>query len=76
VVPATFGFDKALYNLKLGKDLTRAGWDKDLCIALLRPSVTSKMAMSYIYMQTPDGLMRPWQMSQADLLAEDWEIQE
>ncbi len=34
----------------------------------------SKMTLPYIYMSTVGGDLVPWLVSQADMLAEDWEL--
>ncbi len=66
-------FSNALYRLKEGKRVTRAGWNgKSMWLELQTPDVNSKMKLPYIYMSTAQGSLVPWLASQTDLLAEDW----
>ena len=82
-----FDFGLALNALKLGKKVTRSGWNgKGLTLMLQVPDENSKMTLPYIYMQysaTPASETAPinhlnarvpWLASQTDVLADDWEI--
>ena len=40
------------------------------------PDAHSKMTEPYVYMRTAQGGLIPWLCSQADLLANDWEVAE
>lgn len=68
-------FGDAIEKLKAGDYLTRPGWNgKNMWLGLQRPDANSKMSLPYIYMCTADGDLVPWLASQADMLAEDWEV--
>lgn len=65
----------ALNQLRLGKKVTRTGWNgKGMSLELQVPDEHSKMSLPYIFMNTADGERVPWLASQTDLLAEDWEV--
>lgn len=58
----------------IGRRFARAGWNgKGMFIALQAPDSNSKMSLEYIYMKTADGHFVPWQASQTDMLADDWD---
>lgn len=66
-------FGGALYALKRGYAVQRAGWNgKDMWLKLQRPDAGSKMTLPYIFMRTAQGDLVPWLASQTDMLAEDW----
>jgi hypothetical protein len=80
-------FGVALYRLKQGAKVARAGWNgKGLHLELQRPDEYSKMTLPYIFIQYPAikasetapenhlNARVPWLPSQTDLLAEDWMI--
>lgn len=68
-------FGQALEAIKDWDKVRRAGWyGKGMWIALWSPPPYEKMQQPYIYMSPADGKLIPWLASQADLLAEDWEI--
>lgn len=72
MVPSDFGY--ALNCLKVGKKVTRTGWNgKGMWLALQVPDAGSKMTLPYIYMSTAHGALVPWLASQTDILATDWE---
>lgn len=72
MVPSDFGY--ALNCLKVGKKVTRPGWNgKGMWLALQTPDAGSKMTLPYIYMSTAQGALVPWLASQTDILATDWE---
>lgn len=65
----------AVGALKDGKRVARAGWNgKNMYLELQVPDKFSKMTEPYVFMKTAPGGLIPWLCSQADLLAEDWEI--
>ena len=77
-------FGLALEELKNGNKVRRKGWNGiGIFIELQRPTETSKMTHPYIFIDTtglqtsnefaPRDLV-PWLASQADMLAEDWEL--
>lgn len=70
-------FGSAITALKLGKQVSRHGWNgKGMWLALQVPDAHSKMQRPYIYMSTVDEQLVPWVASQTDILADDWEISE
>jgi len=57
-----------------GRRVRREGWNgKGMWIALQEPDENSKMTLPYVFMMTTQGELVPWQCSQSDLLATDWE---
>ena len=76
-------FSAALSWAKLGKRITRTGWNgKGMWVQLQKPDSHSKMTLPYLYLSYPSegpfrpGAKVPWLASQTDLLAEDWTIAE
>jgi len=68
-------FGDAIDHLKDGSIVCREGWNgKGMYIELQRPDKHSKMTKPYIFMRTVQGDLIPWLASQADVLAEDWEL--
>ena len=66
-------FGDAIWGLKDGERLARAGWNgKGMWIQAQFPDANSKMTLPYIYMKTADGSLVPWLASQTDMLATDW----
>ena len=81
-------FGDALHYLKLGKKVTRAGWNgKGMFLFLvpgskfnvsrppllgIYPEGTEINYRAHIDMRTVDGQIVPWVCSQSDALAEDW----
>lgn len=64
----------AVKQLHNGSKVARAGWNgKGMWLALQIPDAHSKMGHPYVYLKGADGKMIPWNCSQADLLATDWE---
>ena len=43
-------------------------------MALQSPDGLSKMRRPYLYMSHADGVLGPWNATQSDMLAEDWEV--
>lgn len=55
--------------------VTRRDWNGEgQWIGLQWPDEHSKMRRPYFYISPEDGGLVPWVISQADLLATDWEI--
>ena len=85
-------FGDALENLKLGKKVSREGWNgKGMFLFLvygsefnvsrppllgIYPEGTLIKYCSHVDMKTVDGSIVPWLCSQSDMLAEDWNIVE
>lgn len=79
-------FGQALIELSNGKRVARAGWNgKNMFLLYIDPyhndqfQVIEKPGMvgtlvSYIALKTVDNKLVPWNASQADALATDWEI--
>lgn len=83
-------FGWALGMLKSGQRVYRSGWNgKDMFIFLvpgstfevnrapllgIYPEGTQIQYHAHIDMKTAQGYVVPWLASQADLLAEDWEL--
>ena len=79
-------FGQALEQLKLGKMVTRNGWNgeemfiykvtKKLPFPPLEESIMWKEdafeSSEFIIMKTADKKLVPWLASQTDILAEDW----
>lgn len=75
-------FGKAIEALKVGKKVSRKGWNgKGIFIELQNPDEKSKMSHPYIFIDTtglqtdnPDAPKNrvPWLASQTDMLSEDW----
>jgi hypothetical protein len=66
---------QAVRRLKSGDKIARTGWNgKNMYVELQEPDEDSKMTLPYVFMFTSKGDLVPWQCSQADLLADDWEI--
>jgi hypothetical protein len=68
-------FGQAIEAMKTGAKVTREGWNgKGMWLALQVPDQHSKMQQPYIYMCPVGGKLVPWLASQADMLADDWQI--
>ena len=68
-------FGQAIEAMKSGSKVARDGWNgKGMWIALQVPDQHSKMQQPYIYMCPVGGKLVPWLASQADMLANDWQI--
>lgn len=66
---------EAVAALDAGHRVMRPGWNgKGMYLALQEPDENSKMTEPYVYMRTAQGGLIPWLCSQADLLADDWEV--
>ncbi len=77
----------AINLLEEGKKLSRIGWGtKGAYIQLQSPDENSKMTRPYVYITIPAGNSEqfgengekenriPWNFSQTDLFAKDWQI--
>lgn len=83
-------FSSALSLLKIGKKVSRSGWNGKGMFIFLVPGSTftvNRPPLSDIYpegtqvsyhahvdMKTADGQIVPWLCSQTDMLADDWDI--
>lgn len=83
-------FSDALYHLKNGARLRRAGWNgKGMFVYLvpgstfevnrapllgILPEGTKVNYLPHLDMKTADGDFVPWLASQTDILANDWEV--
>lgn len=83
-------FSEALYKIKNGNLVSRAGWNGKNMFVFLVAGSTFKVSRApllgifeegteinyhaHIDMRTADGKIVPWLASQSDLLAEDWEL--
>jgi len=75
---------KAVQAMHEGARVARPGWNgKGMWVALRKPQARTTIARQdheqvmttpFVYMKTSDGHFIPWLCSQADLLADDWEI--
>ena len=87
MTPRELDFGEALYFLKRGKKLTRAGWNgKGMWIEIQFPAEHSEMTRPYLVHVAPRGTTNhygndtkefnrvPWLPSNTDILAEDWEV--
>jgi hypothetical protein len=77
-------FGAALEQLKAGQRVTRAGWNKGTWLALVEPDANDVSSFGaspwilapWVAMKTADDKVVPWSVSQADVLADDWEVVE
>lgn len=68
-------FGQALTLVKQNHRVSRTGWNgKGMWIAIQRPGTGSPMTRPFIFIKGASGELIPWLPSQADLLAEDWEV--
>lgn len=83
-------FGEALGLIKAGKCLARHGWNGKAMFVFLvpgssftvnrppllgiYPAETPIRYHAHIDMRAADGVITPWQPSQADMLSEDWEV--
>jgi len=69
------GIGWAVKELQHGSKVRRAGWNgKGQWLALMVPDDLAVMTAPYVYIHNAQGLNVPWNASQGDLLALDWEI--
>lgn len=67
----------AIIAMERAERVRRRGWNgSGLWLGLQRPDSHSKMGEPYVYIRTVHGTLIPWTCSQADLLADDYEIVE
>lgn len=72
-------FGKAIEELKNGKKVAREGWNgKGMWLVLVIPTIETEYPVQpVICMKTADNKLQPgWLASQADILADDWNIVE
>lgn len=68
-------FSDALQEIRLGKKVTRPGWNgRGMHVALQEPDPESMNTLPYIYIITASRDRVPWTVSQTDLLASDWVV--
>lgn len=68
-------FSSALSAVKVGHSIQREGWNgKGLKVKAQFPDENSKMNLSYLYIEYPDGKKCPWLASQTDIMSDDWSI--
>lgn len=75
---AGMDFGKALAALKNGDKVARPGWNGKGMHVCLQPERMDggEVFAAHLVMRTPAGVLVPWVTSQADVLAEDWQIKE
>jgi hypothetical protein len=67
-------FSEALELLKMGKKVTRIGWNGEgQFIEMQKVTDLSKMTKPYLFIHTVQGDLVPWLASQTDLLSNDWQ---
>ena len=87
-IKGTFGFERALAELKLGQKVAREGWNGKGMFLFLVPGSTFQVNRppllgiypegteinyhAHIDIKAVDGRIIPWVCSQKDMLAEDW----
>ncbi len=68
-------FGWAIRSMKMGKKVTRDGWNgKGMYLGLQIPDSGSMNTLPYIYMITVTGDRVPWLASQTDMLSSDWSL--
>lgn len=68
-------FGQAIGLLKIGKKMTRRGWNGyGMYVALQTPDENSANTLPYIYMVTAQAERVPWVTSHTDMLGTDWEV--
>jgi hypothetical protein len=74
-------FGEAIEKMKVGEKVTRKGWNgKGMYVFLVEEKIHYKEGVAYnekpfIVMFTAEKCLQPgWLASQADILAEDWEV--
>lgn len=71
-------FSSALQNLKDGKHVQRQGWNGKGMFLFLIPAnsivVNERKLSPFIAIKDAQDNLVPWFASQADLLAEDWQL--
>lgn len=79
-------FGEAVEELKLGKQITRAGWNgKGMFLFYvgsaewtvhekLLPLVEGMVGQSWIAMKTAQEMITPWAPVQSDVLSNDWSV--
>jgi hypothetical protein len=68
-------FGEAIEQLKMGKKVTRKGWNGfGQYLELYTPKPDELMTLPFIFITTVKGDRVPWLASQTDMLAEDWAL--
>jgi hypothetical protein len=69
---------QAVSAMRAGECVRRAGWNgKGMWVEYVHAAVLpggDDLTLPFIVMQTAQGHWIPWLCSQADLLADDWEL--
>lgn len=69
-------FGKAIEELKNGNKVAREGWNgKGMYLVLIEPHL-GIIDVPFIAIKTADNKRQPWNASQADALADDWNVVE
>jgi hypothetical protein len=82
VFSSNLNFGAALFGLKRGEKVARAGWNgKGMWLQLVPADMyvvlyanTPENILPWIGMKTADNSFVPWLASQTDILAEDWTV--
>lgn len=83
-------FSEALVEIKNGKKVSREGWNGKSMFVFLVPGSVFKVSRApllgiypegteikyhaHVDLKSADGQVVPWQVSQTDLLADDWGV--
>lgn len=84
------GFDEAIRHVKYGKKISRAGWNgkkQCVCLAHMERCILSdgtviinpehdEIGANFLMFIGNSGYQCGWLASQADMLADDWEVVE
>ena len=69
-------FGIALNELRAGREVMRTGWNgKGMSVGLMTGGELGGVTMlPYLFLRLPSAAYIPWTVSQADVLADDWEV--
>lgn len=67
-------FEDAMYLLRCGLKVFRAGWKNVRYVEMQRPDEQSKMKRAYLFCVPLDNQAVPFLISFGDLFAEDWQV--
>jgi len=72
------GIGWAVKQMQDGHRVRRSGWNgKGMWLGLVHPKTNENMmTLPYVFMKTAQNDLIPWNCSQTDLLATDWELSE
>lgn len=68
--------DEALYLIKNGFKVFRKNWKGIQYIQMQRPDENSKMKRAYLFAVPQDNQAYPYQLSNMDVFADDWQFLE